>query len=141
MKQKEMIWLRLCTTSTSEESVISSGEKVIVTKENMHQILVEMTAARARSAIRAKGNAQTLTKKLEGRIPTIEDWHTKANFLGVSSTHIYVVSVNHHEKCHKHKNYIILTHPVICVMNVVFLISELLISLTELNNGLCFLLN
>ena len=45
--------------SNSEESVIFSGEKVIVTKENMHRILVggdQMTAARARSAIRAKGN-------------------------------------------------------------------------------------
>ncbi len=42
-----------------------------------------MTAARARSAIGAKLNGETSLRRLEGIIPVFEDWHSKANFMGV----------------------------------------------------------
>ena len=53
----------------------------------MHRILIggdQLTAARARSAQKAKLNAQTPSKRLEGLVSVVEDWHTKANLLGVS---------------------------------------------------------
>ncbi len=74
------------SVSYTEEKIVS-GEKVMVTKERMHRLLIggdQMTAARARSAIKSKINGETPSKKFEGLIPTFEDWHTKANFLGVS---------------------------------------------------------
>ena len=54
-----------------EEKVISTGEKVVLTKESRHRILFggdQRTAARARSAIRAKANSETPSKRLEGLI-------------------------------------------------------------------------
>ncbi len=54
--------------------------------ERMHKVIIggdQMTAARAKSAIKAKLNGETPSKRLEGLIPTLEDWHTKANLLGV----------------------------------------------------------
>ena len=70
-----------------EEKEISNGTVEKIEKANMHQILLggdQLTAARSRSAIKAKGNSQTPAKQLQGIIPVMEDWHTKANFLGVS---------------------------------------------------------
>ena len=74
------------TIVASKETVISTGEKVAVDKSKMHYILVgdQMTAARAKAAIEAKGNGQTSFKRLDGIVPVLEDWHTKGNFMGVS---------------------------------------------------------
>ena len=44
----------------------------------------QLTAACVRGAQLAMSNNKTAMKQLEGAIPVIEDWHTKANFLGVS---------------------------------------------------------
>ena len=73
--------------STVEERVISSGKKVKEERTALHPIIVggdQLTAARARSAVKSKKNAHTPTKSLSGIVPAVEDWHTKANFLGVS---------------------------------------------------------
>ena len=69
------------------ERAVSTGVVEKIEKANMRQTLLggdQLTAARARSAIRGKMNAQTPEKVLVGIVPVIEDWHTKANFLGVS---------------------------------------------------------
>ena len=66
---------------------ISTGAVEKIEKAKMRQILLggdQLTAARARSAIKGKMNAETPEKSLVGIVPVIEDWHTKANFLGVS---------------------------------------------------------
>lgn len=75
------------TISYEEMKAISSGEDVTIIKEKLHQILVggdQMTAARARSAKKAKSNGMTPSKRLEGIIAAHEDWHTKGNLMGVS---------------------------------------------------------
>ncbi len=56
------------SVSYTEEKIVS-GEKVMVTKERMHRLLIggdQMTAARARSAIKSKINGETPSKKFEG---------------------------------------------------------------------------
>lgn len=66
---------------------ISTGEVITEEKATMHRIIVggdQLTAARIRGAQRAKFNGETPSKRLEGIIAAAEDWHTKANFLGVS---------------------------------------------------------
>ena len=45
----------------------------------------QLTAARARGAKKAKFNSYCSVTQLDGLIPCAEDWHTKMNFLGVSS--------------------------------------------------------
>ena len=70
-----------------EERHVSNGDVEKVEKAKMHQILLggdQLTAARARSSVKGKLNSQTPAKQLQGVIPVMEDWHTKANFLGVS---------------------------------------------------------
>jgi L1 cell adhesion molecule like protein len=75
------------TVCTSQERTISTGQTVQEESTSLRPILVggdQLTAARARSAIKSKMNGQTHTKTLSGIVPVAEDWHTKANFLGVS---------------------------------------------------------
>jgi L1 cell adhesion molecule like protein len=79
------------TVSTSQERVISTGETVHEESATLHPIIVggdQLTAARARSAIKSKTNAHTHSQMLSGLVPAAEDWHTKANFLGVSNATI-----------------------------------------------------
>ena len=55
---------------------------------NYHNILFggdQVTAARARSAIRMHQNSETESGKLKGFIPIVEDWHAKVALLGVST--------------------------------------------------------
>ena len=71
----------------SEQVTISSSENVTLVKSTSHQILLggdQLTAARVRSAQRSRLNSETISEKLSGFIAVVEDWHTKANFLGVS---------------------------------------------------------
>ena len=73
-----------------EEVEVSTQEKVDLCKEAVHKILVggdKTTAVRVRSDKRARANSDTPLKRL---IPVIEDWHTKANFMGVSIIHVLV---------------------------------------------------
>ena len=35
----------------------------------------QLSVARQRTALKVMSNAQTSTKRLEGLIPTVEDWH------------------------------------------------------------------
>ena len=90
----------------SETKSMSSGEKEELVKAKFHRVLVggnQLTAARARHLIKAKVNSQTPIKQLKGIIPVVEDWHTKANFLGVRYNYydtttlitIIVASVEH----------------------------------------------
>lgn len=75
------------TLSSSHECILNTGETAQEERAAIHPILVggdQLTVARARVAIKAKANSQTPSKKLSGIIPAIEDWHAKANFLGVS---------------------------------------------------------
>ena len=73
--------------SYSVQQEIDTGITVEVERANMHRILIcgdQLTAARARSAQKAKLNAHTPSKRLEGLVSVLEDWHTKANLSGVS---------------------------------------------------------
>jgi len=69
------------------------SDPVSVPKACIHPILIggdQLTANRARCAIRAKVNEETPALRLEGLIPVAEDWHTKLNFLDVSYNYIHV---------------------------------------------------
>ena len=58
-----------------------------------HKLLLgddQLTVARTRGAQMAMCNAKTAEKRLEGFIPTIQDWHTKVVLTEVSS---YVLCV------------------------------------------------
>ena len=70
------------------ERKICSSEVVMKEKAKFHPILFggdQLTVARARSAMKVRVKSNTSAKKFTGIIPVVEDWHTKANFLGVSS--------------------------------------------------------
>ena len=80
------------TFTFTEELLISTGEKVVEEHAVFHSILMggdQLTAARTRSAIKAKVNSESPSKRLSGTVPVAEDWHTKANFLGVSIEFIH----------------------------------------------------
>jgi len=69
------------------ERAVSTGVVEKIEQAKMRQILFggdQLTVARAKCAIKGKMNSQTPEKSLVGIVPVIEDWHTKANFLGVS---------------------------------------------------------
>lgn len=70
----------------TEEKTISSGETVTITKAKHHQILFggdQLTAARMRNAQKSRMNKDYPSDELRGIVPVSEDWHIKANFLGV----------------------------------------------------------
>jgi len=71
----------------AQQKITSNGEVVHTNHSQMHKILMggdQMTAARTRAALNSRANSEIPSNKLEGFIPVVEDWHTKANFLGVS---------------------------------------------------------
>ena len=71
-----------------ERKICSTGEVVMKEKANLRPILFggdQLTAARARSAMKVRVNTNTSATKFSCIIPDMEDWHTKANFLGVSA--------------------------------------------------------
>lgn len=75
----------------TDETTVSTGEVVDVVTANCRKILFggdQLTAARMRCAQRARMNSETPDDKLCGIVPVSEDWHIKANFLGVSYTYI-----------------------------------------------------
>ena len=54
---------------------------------SLHKVLFggdQLTAARARGALRTRGNSLSPLFRLEGLIPCAEDWHTQLNLIGVS---------------------------------------------------------
>lgn len=74
------------SVSFTTKTTLDTGEVVEKEKANIHRIIIggdQLTAARIRAGQRAKENGQTPVKKLEGIVAAIEDWHSKANFLGV----------------------------------------------------------
>ena len=72
---------------TREVTIPSLGETVSDETATVCTTLFggdQLTAVRARGAIAAMSNASTATKRLEGIIPVIEDWHAQLTFLEVS---------------------------------------------------------
>ena len=71
------------------EKVLVPGieEEIDVCKESLHRILLggdQLTAARARAAIRTRVNSLTCATRMDGLIPCAKHWHTKVNLLDVS---------------------------------------------------------
>jgi len=84
--------------TSTQEIMTSTGETVQKENSVLHPILVggdQLTVARARAAIKAKVNSETAAKQLSGIVPVIEDWHAKANFLGVSTTACFFKTYNY----------------------------------------------
>ena len=72
----------------TEDTVVPNTDTTVsVPKASVHPILIggdQLTAARARSALKSKANEDKPSLRLEGFIPVAEDWHTKVIFLQVS---------------------------------------------------------
>ena len=63
-----------------------TGETVKVQQDIIHKVLFggdQFPASRGRAAKRMKANSVSPISRLEGLIPTAEDWHTKLNLLQV----------------------------------------------------------
>ena len=63
-----------------------TNDQVTVYEANTHSILLggdQVSQARARSALKTKANGEKPSQRLEGIIPTIEDWHTKLTLFEV----------------------------------------------------------
>jgi len=72
---------------TTEESVNDPEcGTTTLPNDDFHHILFggdQLTAARARGSLRIRSNAERSMHRLEGLIPTSEDWHTKVVFIQV----------------------------------------------------------
>ena len=65
---------------------VDEDTTVLQSQSKVHGILFggdQLTAARIRGAQEAKCNSVTATKRFEGLIPVIEDWHAKVVLLEV----------------------------------------------------------
>lgn len=70
----------------TEDYTLHTGEVASVVKGMHHQVLFggdQLTVARMRSSQKARMNCENPAEQLRGVVPTAEDWHIKANFLGV----------------------------------------------------------
>ena len=75
------------TESSKEVYVPSLDEKVEYHHARCFPIIIagdQLTAARARSAKKAKINSESPTSRFEGLVPAATDWHTKQALLGVT---------------------------------------------------------
>lgn len=77
------------TIEYQEELLIPSiGQTVKVPRAKFSPLLFggdQLTAARIRGAKKAKVSSDLPIERLEGIVPVAEDWHTKMNFMGVST--------------------------------------------------------
>lgn len=73
--------------STTQRKVCIEGlEPEEQTLTSLHQLLFggdQLTAARARGAIRQRQNSLTAMERLEGFVPVAEDWHAKVCLITV----------------------------------------------------------
>ena len=103
------------TRDYEEEVYIRSiNETVAVHKSEVRRLLFggdQLTAARAHSALKAMSNATTATKRLEGIVPVVEDWHTQVCFLDVIWKYFFnPCSGREHATLYQLKNVINRTH-------------------------------
>ena len=77
----------------TKDIFIPSISQMVTTNESALTIIVfggdQLTAARARGAMKAMANASTATKRLERFIPVSEDWHAQVALLGVIWKYFY----------------------------------------------------
>ena len=63
-----------------QDFVPELNESVMIHKAKTHTVMLggdQLSVVRTRSALNVKSNAETPSKRLEGIIPTVEDWHAK----------------------------------------------------------------
>ena len=63
------------------------GETVEVPNDSLYKLFLggdQLTAARARGAIKSQINSPTTTGRLAGFIPCVEDWHTQTILMEAS---------------------------------------------------------
>ena len=69
------------------------NESVLIHKAKTHTVMLggdQLSVVRTRSALKVKSNAETPSKRLEGIIPTVEDWHAKLTLFEVSILIMYI---------------------------------------------------
>ena len=95
----------------TKEMFIPSIEKVVTKQETVLSNILfggdQLTAARARGAIRAMSNGSKAATRLQGMIPVSEDWHAEVAFLGVIWKYFYNVdSAREHSTLYQLRNLI-----------------------------------
>ena len=95
----------------TKEMFIPSIEKVVTKQDTVLSNILfggdQLTAARARGAIRAMSNGSTAAARLQGMIPVSEDWHAEVAFLGVIWKYFYNVdSAREHSTLNQLRNLI-----------------------------------
>lgn len=86
-------------TSTKEVERPESSEKVEVTVDEFHHILMggdQLTVARSRGSKRVRGNSVRARDRLEGIIPVCEDWHSKGCFITVTLNNLVLMDSSNH---------------------------------------------
>lgn len=77
--------------SKEVQYTLPNGDEVRYSDKHIHKTLFggdQLTVARARSAQNIRCNEETATKRLEGLIPVVEDWHTRVTLLKVRSSQL-----------------------------------------------------
>lgn len=80
--------------TTKQVHIPGIAEEVDVCQAALHRIFLggdQLTAARARAAIKTRINSLTCATRLDGLIPCAEDWHAKLNLLDVSYFYMLLV--------------------------------------------------
>ena len=78
---------------TKEEQIPDTQETTSVKHVAFHPILFggdQLTAKRARGSQKVRSNSSNEEDRLQGVVPTVEDWHTKACLLEVRYSSEYV---------------------------------------------------
>jgi len=79
-------------TSISSMELYTEGQEEpdVIEVDNFHHILFggdQVTVVRALSGQAVRANSENQRKRLQGFVPTIEDWHTKMCFMEVRIHH------------------------------------------------------
>ncbi len=75
------------TKTTTEEFHLMSGEPFTVDIHRFHHLFLggdQLTVARVRGAHRVRLNSNDGVGRLDGLVPSVEDWHAKVVYLEVS---------------------------------------------------------
>ena len=81
---------------TAQLTVPNSDESVTIHQAKTHKILVggdQLSQVQAKAAITIKANAETPLSRLEGLLPTIEDWHTKLTLFEVNNINLTILAI------------------------------------------------
>ena len=81
---------------TDETIPLPNGEELSVKEVSMWETLFggdQLTVARARGSIAIRANHPDAKERLEGLVPTVEDWHSRMTLMKVNIMSIWCESI------------------------------------------------